>query len=216
MFSSKISALSLFVFCLFTLGQAAPVVDDASSLSAREAPLDSFLVTRGILSKLIHKVDPATQKLIDQVSDAAYCKTLHVLYHSEKEFTAAQQYMTTEQNKLTAKGSKPTDPVVKEYAKVIKGFGTRVTKITAEINENKAALKKLGFADSEAHCKSAYPPTTPTTPSAPAASPTHTGNYRVTYDSWSFSAASVSILQFLMEIIVKSFGKAQVHSAMRR
>jgi hypothetical protein len=132
------------------LGQAAPVLDDISSLATREPSPDDFpLVTRGLLSK--HKADPATQKLIDHVSEVAHCKYLMILMHSEEGYLAAKQELTTEKGKLTAKSS---DPLVKEYKKEIKKFASRSKKLASKIKGTKSALKKLGITDAATHCKS--------------------------------------------------------------
>jgi len=183
MFSSKVTILSVFVFCLFTLGQAAPVLDD--SLSTRED--FSSLITRGFFSKLFHKSDPATDKLVKNVTETAHCRALHVLLRSEKEYTLAEKELTSEKNKLTAKGSKSSDPIVKEYTKQVKAFKSLAKKMASAAHKKEKELKKLGVKGGRAQCKavaaakasatSAVPTSTSThTHSAPTSTPTHSSS----------------------------------------
>jgi len=129
------------------LGQAAPILDEISPLSTREV---SSLVTRGFFSNLFHKNDPATQKLINEVSKTVHCKSLNMLLHFQTEYQDAKKDLSAEKAKVTGKGSKA---VVKEYEKQIKNFETSRKKIASEIKGHESALKKLGVKDAQAHCK---------------------------------------------------------------
>jgi len=103
MYSSKITALSVFVFCLFTLGQAVPV-DDTFSLSIRED--SSSLVARGWLDKLFHRdhhKDPALKNITAQ----ADCLLLDIFKHTEEELHKAKDRMkAAEKQRMEEKHNK--------------------------------------------------------------------------------------------------------------
>jgi len=169
MFSSKIVVLSVFVFSLFALGQAAPILDDMSSLSAREA--SDSLVTRNFFTNLFHKgkVDLVTKN----VTQTAHCQVLHTLLRSKKEYLAAQLEFTTKKDALIAKGSKAKDPTVKEYVNQIKMFSTLAKKMESAAAKKEKALKKLDFKGGRTQCKAVAAAKASAT-SAPTSHPTHT------------------------------------------
>jgi len=145
---SKFNVLSLFVFCLVNLGQAAPIIDEVSSLSTREFP---SLVTRGFFQHLFgHKVDAETKKQIDAVSITAECHLYNIVLESQKAYNGTQHLLTLEMEKAT----KEKKPVMEEYKKRVKKFSKLTKDAGKEVKEHKAALKKLGVEDAATHCES--------------------------------------------------------------
>jgi hypothetical protein len=129
--------------CLFSLGQAAPILEDSdfSSLANRES--DSTLVIRGIIHNLLHKPDPATKKQIEAVSVTAECQMYNIHLQAQQAYINTQQLLTQAKDKLVV-NNKSKDPVVKEYEKRIKKL-TKSTKAAGkEVKANRDALKKLG------------------------------------------------------------------------
>jgi len=139
---AKISILSLFVFCLLGLGQAAPILDDSDI---------SSLSTRGFFH-FFHKADPVTQKKIDAVSVAAECKMHRIHLQAQEGYIAAAHALTEEKDKLVVKGNKANELVLKEYQKRIKDFTKSAKKAGNKVKDRQSALKKLGVEDS--HCSS--------------------------------------------------------------
>jgi len=140
---AKISALFLFVFCLFSLGQAAPILDDSDI---------SSLSTRGLFQHLFHKADPVTQKKIDAVSVEVECMMHSIHLKAQEAFIAAAHTLTEEKDKLVVKDSKSSDFIVKEYQTRIKDLTKSAKKAGSQVKDRKSALKKLGVEES--HCKS--------------------------------------------------------------
>jgi len=124
MFSTKVYVLSVSVLSLFTLGQAAPVYDEISSLSTREF---SSLETRGFFDGLFgRKADPATKN----VSIDANCQLYNIYATLEGGHKAAHKLMTEKVGNVT---NKPT-PVQAAYKKKAKQFEKSAKKVEKKID----------------------------------------------------------------------------------
>jgi len=158
MFSTKIYVLSVFVFSLFSLGQAAPVVDDISTLSTREF---SSLHSRGFFENLFggKKLDKASQELVNNVSVEGNCQLYNIYTKLEAGHKAAQKAMKSKIGQVTNK--KPT-PVQAEYKKRAKQFATSAKKVQKKIDGLKKKFTKLGVKSEDIATKCASPSSSPT------------------------------------------------------
>jgi len=145
---ANIFVLSLFVFCLFSRGQAAPILDDSDLFSISTREFGSSLVIRG----LFHQADPVTKKRIDAVSVTSECMMYNIHLQAQQAFITAQHTMIGEKDKVVSNNSKTDGPVIKEYKKRIKNLAKLVKTAGSKVKKHQKALKKLGVLDTE--CKS--------------------------------------------------------------
>jgi len=152
MFSTKIYVLSVFVFSLFSLGQAAPIIDDISPLSTREL-LNSTLQSRGFFENLFgKKLNKTTQALVNNVSVEANCLSYNIYTTLETGYKAAEKEMTSKIGEVANK--KPT-PVQAEYKKRAKQFKTSAQKVQKKIDGLKKKFTKLGVKSEDIATKCA-------------------------------------------------------------
>jgi len=139
MFSTKIYVLSVFVVSLFSLGQAAPIVDDISTLSTREL---SDLHSRNFFESIFgKKLDKATQALVDNVTVDGNCQLYNIYSTAEEGHKAAAKLMKSKIGEIANK--KPT-PVQDEYKKRAKQFTSSAKKAQTKIDGLKKKFVKLG------------------------------------------------------------------------
>jgi len=155
MFSTKIYVLSVFVFSLVSLGQAAPVIDDISLLSTRELSDNSSLQSRGFFDNLFgKKLNKTTQALVNNVSVEANCQSYNLYTTLEEGYKAAEKALTSKIGEVTNK--KPT-PVQAEYKKRAKQFTTSAQKVQKKIDGLKKKFTKLGVKSEDIATKCASP-----------------------------------------------------------
>jgi hypothetical protein len=148
MFSTKIYVLSVFVFCLFNLGQAAPIIDEISPLATRDvAELDA----RGIFDALFHKkLSKENQKKVDNATDDGAC-------HLYNAYTALQKSHENALKDLKGKqlnGTNDDKAVKKAYAKLAKQYKKLSKDAKNEATKHAKELKKHGVTDVAARCGS--------------------------------------------------------------
>jgi len=146
MFSTKIYVLSVFVFCLFNLGKAAPIIDEISSLSSRELP---SLEARGIFDALFPpKLDDAAKKIVKNATDDASCHLYNAYVVLKKTHQHSLKSIEGQMNATSNAGVK------KSFAKIVKKFKKLVTDAKKEVKKQEDVLKKHGIKDVAARCAS--------------------------------------------------------------
>lgn len=145
----QIYIVSIFVFCLFSLGQAAPVIEEISSVSTRElASLD----TRGFLDLFRKKLDPETQKHVDAVSVSAECQEHTIASKSQALYQDAVKSLQLQ----LKHADKEKKPVQDEFKKRIKDFSKKIKSTGKTLKGHEDKLKKLGVKDATTHCHNAH------------------------------------------------------------
>jgi hypothetical protein len=156
MFSTKIYVLSVFVFSLFNLGQAAPIIDEISPLSTRELP---SLHARGIFDALFHKkLDKVTQASVDNVTALVYCQKQKFNDHAKEDHTATLNLL---KQKLDGVAPSENKAVKDAYSKSIKKLQELIKGTEKTAEKIKKRFTKLKVTNVAELCASISPADSP-------------------------------------------------------